>query len=49
MQQGLAYAQMLQVPFVFSTNGVRFLFHNNITSSGVIEHELALDEFPTPQ
>jgi type I restriction enzyme R subunit len=49
MQQGLAYAQMLQVPFVFSTNGDRFLFHNNITSSGVIEHELALDEFPTPQ
>ena len=28
MQQALGYADMLQVPFVFSSNGDGFLFHN---------------------
>ncbi|PZO42498.1 MAG: restriction endonuclease [Leptolyngbya sp.] len=49
MQQGLGYAEMLQVPFVFSSNGDGFLFHNKITSDGTIERELGLDEFPSPQ
>ena len=40
MQQALAYADMLQVPFVFSSNGDGFLFHNKIASDGVIEREL---------
>jgi type I restriction enzyme R subunit len=47
MQQGLGYAEMLQVPFVFSSNGDGFLFHNKIASDGIIERELALHEFPT--
>jgi len=47
MQQGLAYANMLQVPFVFSTNGDGFLFHNQIAIDGVIERELGLHEFPS--
>lgn len=42
MQQALAYAEMLQVPFVFSSNGDGFLFHNRIAKGGVIERELAL-------
>ena len=42
MQQGLGYAEMLQVPFVFSSNGDGFLFHNKIAKDGVIERELAL-------
>jgi type I restriction enzyme R subunit len=46
MQQGLSYAEMLQVPFVFSSNGDGFLFHNKIATDGIIERELALDEFP---
>jgi type I restriction enzyme R subunit len=46
MQQGLGYAEMLQVPFVFSSNGDGFLFHNKIATDGIIERELALDEFP---
>jgi type I restriction enzyme R subunit len=46
MQQALGYADMLQVPFVFSSNGDGFLFHNKIASDGVIERELALHEFP---
>lgn len=49
MQQALAYAEMLQVPFVFSSNGDGFLFHNRIVKDGVIERELALHEFPSPQ
>jgi type I restriction enzyme, R subunit len=48
MQQGLGYGEMLQVPFVFSSNGDRFLFHNKIASDGIIEREIGLDEFPSP-
>lgn len=47
MQQGLGYGEMLQVPFVFSSNGDGFLFHNSIATDGVIERELGLDEFPS--
>lgn len=47
MQQALGYAEMLQVPFVFSSNGDGFLFHNKIAKDGVIERELSLDEFPS--
>ena len=49
MQQGLSYAEMLEVPFVFSSNGDGFLFHNKITTDGEIEKELTLNEFPSPQ
>lgn len=49
MQQGLGYAEMLQVPFVFSSNGDGFLFHNKIAKDGVIERELALHKFPSAE
>jgi type I restriction enzyme R subunit len=49
MQQGLSYGELLQVPFVFSSNGDGFLFHNNIASDGIVERELSLDEFPSAQ
>ncbi len=49
MQQGLGYAKMLQVPFVFSSNGDGFLFHNQLATDGKIEKELSLDEFPSPK
>ena len=48
MQLGLGYAEMLQVPFFFSSNGDGFLFHNKIAKDGVIERELALHEIPSP-
>jgi type I restriction enzyme, R subunit len=50
MQQGLDYAESLQVPFVFSSNGDGFLFHDNTVAKlgGEIERPLALDEFPAP-
>lgn len=48
MQQGLGYAAMLEVPFVFSSNGDGFLFHNTIAIDGIIEREISLEEFPSP-
>ncbi len=47
MQQALGYADMLQVPFVFSSNGDGFLFHSKLAASptegGKFERELALN------
>ena len=48
IQQGLAYAEMLDVPFAFSSNGDGFLWHDKTASGGLIECEIALDEFPSP-
>jgi type I restriction enzyme, R subunit len=49
MQQGLGYGEMLQVPFVFSSNGDGFLFHNKIAMDGIIEREIGLDDFPSAE
>ncbi|WP_286821540.1 EcoAI/FtnUII family type I restriction enzme subunit R [Desulfobacter sp. UBA2225] len=49
MQQALVYADMLQVPFLFSSNGDGFLFHNKIAPDGIIERELSLQEFPAAE
>ncbi len=49
MQQALGYADMLQVPFVFSSNGDGFLFHNKIALDGIVEREIALHEFPAAE
>ena len=48
MQQALAYAETLDVPFVFSSNGDGFLFHDRTGRSTPVERMLALDEFPSP-
>ena len=49
IQQGLEYAQILDIPCVFSSNGDGFLFHDRTASDGNIEAEISLDDFPTPQ
>ncbi len=50
MQQGLDYARLLDVPFVFSSNGDGFIFHDKTVSKGqAIETKIALDEFPGPE
>ncbi|MBF0408754.1 MAG: DEAD/DEAH box helicase family protein [Candidatus Riflebacteria bacterium] len=49
IQQGLEYANLLGVPFAFSSNGDGFLFHNKIAPDNIIERELSLDEFPSPE
>jgi type I restriction enzyme R subunit len=48
MQQALEYAELLDVPYVFSSNGDGFLFHDR-TATENPEKELSLDEFPTPE
>lgn len=49
MQQALGYADHLQVPFVFSSNGDGFLFHDRTGTGEQVEQELSLDQFPSPQ
>lgn len=48
MQQGLEYATTLDLPFVFSSNGDAFLFHDRTSASPTSEALLALDAFPSP-
>tara|TARA_R110002049_G_scaffold240896_1_gene414722 strand:- start:3855 stop:6290 length:2436 start_codon:yes stop_codon:yes gene_type:complete len=47
MQQALDYAGLLEVPFVFSSNGDGFIFHDK-TSTTTLETEISLEDFPTP-
>jgi type I restriction enzyme R subunit len=49
MQQALGYAKPLDVPFVFSSNGDGFLFHDKTVKSGPIEREIPLNAFPSPE
>lgn len=49
MQQGLNYAKILDIPFVFSSNGDWFLEHDRLKSEWKIERELSLDKFPSPE
>jgi type I restriction enzyme R subunit len=49
MQQGLSYAETLDLPFVFSSNGNGFLFHDRTGHAQQVETGLTLDEFPSPQ
>lgn len=48
MQQALEYADILDTPFVYSSNGDGFLEHDRTASNGAVEHEVALHSFPTP-
>jgi type I restriction enzyme R subunit len=48
MQQALHYAETLDIPFVFSSNGDGFLMHDRTGQATQIERELGLDAFPTP-
>ena len=49
IQQGLNYAEILDIPSVYSSNGDGFYEHDRTYSSGKIEKELTLDEFPSPE
>lgn len=49
IQQALDYAQILDIPCVFSSNGDGFLFHDRSATDGNIETEIGIDDFPTPQ
>ena len=49
MQQALEYADHLDTPFVFSSNGDGFIFHDKTGQSGHQETELTLEQFPSPE
>jgi len=49
MQQSLGYADTLDVPVAFSTNGQGFLQHDRSGYSSPVEKELAMDQFPSPE
>lgn len=49
IQQGLNYAKILDIPTVFSSNGDGFYEHDRTCTDGLIEKELSLDEFPSPE
>jgi len=53
LQQGLDYARLLQVPFIFATNGDGYIFHDKTklgtSEANQLETQISLDEFPSPQ
>jgi len=48
MQQALDYAETLKIPYVFSSNGDGFLFHDRTGAGAQRETNLGLDAFPSP-
>lgn len=48
IEQALDYAETLDVPFVFASNGDAFVFHDRTRTAAPIETPLTLDEFPSP-
>ena len=48
MQQALDYATTLDIPYVFTSNGDGFVFHDRTGVSTPREINLALDAFPSP-
>lgn len=48
IQQALDYAETLNIPFVFSSNGDGFVFHDRTGASEPRETTLALQDFPSP-
>ncbi len=46
LQQAMTYAQMLDLPFAYSSNGDGFMEHDFLTG---LEREIDLDEFPTEE
>jgi len=49
MQQALDYAETLDVPFAYSSNGDAFLEHDRTIVSGTVTREIPLDQFPSPE
>ena len=46
MQQAIAYAEVLDVPFAYSSNGDGFLEHDFLTGK---ERQIRIDELPSPE
>ncbi len=48
MQQAIEYAEQLDVPSVFTTNGDSFVWHDRTGIRPQVEEVIPLDAFPTP-
>jgi len=48
LQQGLEYGEILDIPFVYSSNGDGFIEHDRTKKEGEVVRELSLDQFPSP-
>ncbi|MFA5033955.1 MAG: DEAD/DEAH box helicase family protein [bacterium] len=48
LQQALGYAEILDIPVAFSSNGDGFIQHDSSGLSPLIEKELSLGNFPSP-
>ncbi|WP_374686380.1 EcoAI/FtnUII family type I restriction enzme subunit R [Promineifilum sp.] len=48
LQQALRYAELLDAPFAYSSNGDGFIEHCRLPAAGPIERELPLAAFPAP-
>ena len=48
MQQAINYAELLEVPFSFTSNGDGFVFRDATLATGVLEQNITLDQFPSP-
>ena len=49
MQQALEYAEILDLPFAFSSNGDAFLEHDRTGVGNTVEREIPLDQFLRPK
>lgn len=49
MQQALDYSEILDIPFVYSSNGDAFIEHDRFATKGNTEREINLKEFPSPE
>jgi len=49
MQQALEYAKILDIPFVYTSNGDGFVEHDKTGKSSPVEKEITLDSFPSPE
>lgn len=50
LQQALGYAEILDLPSAFSSNGEGFAYHNRVAEDGAeTETSFGMDEFPDPE
>ncbi|MGK4104329.1 EcoAI/FtnUII family type I restriction enzme subunit R [Bacillus paranthracis] len=49
MQQGLEYGEILDIPFIYSSNGDGFIEHDRTVTEGIKEKDITLNDFPSPE
>jgi len=49
MQQALEYGKVLDIPFIYSSNGDGFIEHDRTVELGKVEREISIENFPSPE